>query len=192
MKILIALFCTATAAFAGTVTLTMAEVAQQGIDGLTVSSGGVSFTFTDAGKNLFYNANGPGNRTYVQDPSIVGTPDVFSIAFSVPAATVQFGMAFGQADSASVDLFYAGGGSTTAAFTTTLIDPFREGQFIWSGAPVSSITITPSVRTGILAFDNLTVSTSSISSPSVPEPSTVSFLALGAVAMLARKFRRRS
>jgi hypothetical protein len=192
MKILIALFCTATAAFAGTVTLTMAEVAAQKINGLTVSKGGVSFTFTDAGQSLFYNSSGPGNLTYVQDPSIVGVAEPFSIAFSLPAATVQFGMAFGQPNSASVALFYAGGGSTTAAFTTTALDPFPEGQFSWSGAPVSSITVTPTVGSGILAFDNLTVSTSSISSPSVPEPSTVSFLALGAVAMLARKFRRRS
>jgi hypothetical protein len=50
---------------ADTVTLTMDELPNQPINGLTVTKGGESFTFSDPIGSLFYNSTGPGTLTFV-------------------------------------------------------------------------------------------------------------------------------
>ena len=82
----------ASSAIAGTVTLTMDEVGYQLIDGLTVTKGGESFTFSNPSQTLYYNSTGPGNITYVQGPSIQGYLSSFSVAFSNPVYGIQFGL----------------------------------------------------------------------------------------------------
>ena len=68
-------------AMADTITLTMNEAPSQLIDGLTVSKGGVDFTFTNPERTLAYNSGGPGNVTFIQDPSIAGASSQFSVMF---------------------------------------------------------------------------------------------------------------
>ena len=84
-------FCSCS--MADTITLAMTEVPNQLIDGLTVSKGGVDFTFTNPARSLAYNSGGPGNITFVQDPSIAGESSPFSITFSAAVSSVQFGLA---------------------------------------------------------------------------------------------------
>jgi hypothetical protein len=52
-RLLVVLACDSTAV-AATVTLTMTEVPAQAINGLVVTKGGVTFTFSDAGGGLSY------------------------------------------------------------------------------------------------------------------------------------------
>src|SRR6476469_823950 len=75
------------------ITLTMDEAPTQLIDGLTVSKGGLEFSFRNPDGTLAYNSGGPGNTTFIQDPSITGGSSVLSVTFSAPVSTVQFGLA---------------------------------------------------------------------------------------------------
>jgi hypothetical protein len=160
---------------AATITLTMDEVVSQPVNGLTVSKGGENFTFSNPSTTLFYNSFGPGSVTFIQDPSIQGLVSVFEVAFSMPVSSVQFGMAelgspLGQI--ATVDLF--NGGSVpfaTLPVNATLVDPFAEGQFSFSGGTVTRIRVNPAPADA-LAFDNLTVTT-------VPEPSKALLIGTG-------------
>jgi hypothetical protein len=138
---------------ADTVTLTMNEVPNQPINGLTVTKGGESFTFSDPIGSLFYNSNGPGTRTFVQDPTIQGPLQSFSVAFSVAVTSIQFGLA----ELAIVPLTGAQvtlSSGDTFLFNLSLVDPFAEGQFTHSGSPVTSFTLTPAPGAFALAFDN--------------------------------------
>jgi hypothetical protein len=146
----------AATAKADTVTLTMDEVPFQPINGLTVTKGGESFTFLDPIGTLFYNSFGPGQVTFVQDPSIQGPLQSFDVAFSVPVTSIQFGLAelaVSPLTGAQVTL------SSGAAllFNLSLADPFAEGQFTYSGSPVTGFHLTPAPGGFALAFDNLTV-----------------------------------
>src|ERR1700730_8788395 len=117
---------------ATTVTLTMDEVPTQPIDGLTVIKGGESFTFSDPLGQLVYHSGGPGTRTYVQDPSIQGTSEPFSVTFGVPVTSIQFGLvelAGGPLTGAEVTL----PNGTNLLFNLNLVDPFPEGHFSWTG-----------------------------------------------------------
>jgi hypothetical protein len=146
----------AATAKADTVTLTMTEVPFQPINGLTVTKGGESFTFSDPIRTLFYNSFGPGQRTFVQDPSIEGPLQPFDVAFSVPVTSIQFGLA----ELASVALTGAQvtlWSGATLLFNLSLVDPFPEGQFTYSGSPVTGFHLTPASGAIALAFDNLTV-----------------------------------
>jgi hypothetical protein len=172
---------------ADTVTLTMNEVPNQPINGLTVTKGGESFTFSDPIGSLFYNSNGPGTRTFVQDPTIQGPLQSFSVAFSVAVTSIQFGLA----ELANVPLTGAQvtlSSGDTFLFNLSLVDPFAEGQFTHSGSPVTSFTLTPAPGAFALAFDNLTVT---------PVPGTIVgaglpglILACGVLLVLARRRRR--
>lgn len=64
MKRLLVVLACASTAVAATVTLTMTEVPAQAINGLVVTKGGVTFTFSDAGGGLSYNAPSGGLLTY--------------------------------------------------------------------------------------------------------------------------------
>src|SRR5689334_21171991 len=108
MKIVALALLRAASSMAATVTLTMTEVPTQLIDGLAVSKGGLNFTFANSARTLFYNSVGPGSATSVQDPSIQGGTTQFSVVFSAPVSSVQFGMAelsFTLGQLSTVDLF---------------------------------------------------------------------------------------
>jgi hypothetical protein len=189
MKAIIFAMAFVSSAIGGTITLTMDEVATQPINGLSVSKGGETFTFSNPLGTLFYNSVGPGSVTFVQDPSIQGGTAPFGIAFSVPVNSIQFGLAELTRSPitplATVQLFlnsiipFA-----TLSFNSSLADPFAEGQFNYAGGPVSNILITPNAGPPALAFDNLTVNT-------VPEPSTISMLAGGLALVVARVLKCR-
>jgi hypothetical protein len=139
----------------------MDEVAFQPINGLTITKGGESFTFSTAG-TYFYNNGGPGQVTFVQDPSICcgsvfgGNPQ-FSVAFSVAVTSIQFGIA------ENVVIPLTGAHVTLSngdnlSFNLPLNDPYAEGQFTWSGSPVTGFELFAAPGASGLAFDNLAVS----------------------------------
>jgi hypothetical protein len=162
---------------ATTVTLTMNEVPNQPIHNLTVIKGGVSFTFTEPTLSLFYNSGGPGTLTFVQDPSIQGDPIVpFSVTFSEPVNFIQFGLAEAVFDPLTGAVVTLSNGSIFP-FTLPLADPFAEGQFTYSGVPVTGFSLTPAPGAPAMAFDNLTVNTLT-----VPEPGSISLLIVGVFA----------
>jgi hypothetical protein len=146
----------AATAKADTVTLTMDEVPNQPINGLTVTKGGESFTFSDPTGALSYNSSGPGQITFVQDPSIQGPLQPFDVAFSVPVTSIQFGLAE-LAISALTGAQVTLSSGATLLFNLSLVDPFAEGQFTYSGSPVTGFHLTPAPGAPALAFDNLTV-----------------------------------
>src|SRR5262245_60008480 len=92
LVLMILMLCAATA-MATTVTLTMEEVPLQPIHLLTVTKSGVSFTFTEPTGALLYNVPPPPTMTYVQGPTIQGPLRNFSVAFSTPVDSIQFGLA---------------------------------------------------------------------------------------------------
>ncbi len=166
----------ASTAMAVPVTLTMDEVGLQLIDGLTVTKGGESFTFANASQTLLYDSGGPGNTTYINDPSIQGGLSSFSVVFLIPVDAIQFGLAEATSSlltGAQVTLFSGATQVGLYNFDLNLADPFAEGQFSWSGSPVTAMTIAPAAGAAALAFDNLTVNTV------VPEPATLALLGLG-------------
>ena len=76
---------------------------------------------------------------------------------------------------AVVDLFTGGAVPfATTILNASLVDPFAEGMFSFSGGPLTSIRITPNSAAPVLAFDNLTVVTAAI-----PEPESVVLTAAG-------------
>jgi hypothetical protein len=163
-------------------------VASQPINGLSVTKGGVTFTFADLA-GAIYNSPGPGQETYVMDPSIVGNSggEVVSVLFSQAFNEVQFGLALNTnspvASMATVSLFNSGSLVLTTTFASSRSDSFTEGLFVYVGAPVDSIKITPnSIDASAFALDNLGVG--------VPEPSTF-FLAGAGLAIAATLSRRR-
>jgi hypothetical protein len=195
MKTLAVALACLSSAFAGSVTLTMDEVPTQAINGLVVTKGGITFTFSDPGLNDFYNSPNGGQMTYVQDPSLEGqAADVFTITFSAPMFDIFLGMAESTmvapgAQLASVNLYNGVTLLGTQTFNSTLADPFDEGQFIYQGSLglVTSIQITPNnTGTPAMAIDNLFVATS-------PEPSTLmsSFAGATVLAGIALLRRRR-
>lgn len=161
----------ASSAFAAIVTLTMDEADTQPIDGLTISKGGLEFSFSNPAATLEYKSSGPGNITYVQDPSIQGAPSPFSVSFSHPVDQIQFGLAEASEDPLTGVLVTLSNG-TKISINLSLVDPFAEGQFTYEGAPVTGFTLTPVDGPFAMAFDNLRVNW-------VPEPASLALLTLG-------------
>jgi hypothetical protein len=195
MKRLLLVLACASVAMGTTVTLTMDEVPTQAINGLAVTKGGVTFTFSDAGGNLLYDWPSGGQLTYVQDPSISGAPDVFGVAFSVPISTIQFGMTGGYiplGQMATVSFYNGTTLIATVMLNASLTDPFPEGQFNYTSAtPVTSMTVTPNATFRGVGFDNLTVTTDP--APAVPasSPLTLALMTLGIVGLGGYALRRR-
>jgi hypothetical protein len=182
---LIALVQLSTGAVAAPITLTMDEVASQPIDGLTVSKGGMNFTFSSPANLLSYNSVSPGTLTYIQGASIQGTRSAFSVAFSAPVTSISFGLAelnFAPLFGASVTL----SDGTALLFDLLLVDPFAEGQFSWTGSPVTGFSLTPAPGGAALAFDNLRVD-----AVSVPEPVTLSLFGAGLAGAAAMRRRKK-
>lgn len=151
----------------------MDEVDNQPIDGLTVSKGGLEFSFSNPDGTLYYNSAGPGDLTYVQDPSIQGDLSEFSVSFSRPVNRIQFGLAEDSLVALTGALVTLSSGEVFS-FDLSLVDPFAEGQFKYAGASVAGFTLTPVAGSPDegpfrLAFDNL----------SVPEPASLALVALG-------------
>jgi hypothetical protein len=192
-KALILAAVLASIAMGAPVTLTMNEVANQAINGLAVTKGGITFSFTASDPSLMYNVvTGAPAETFVQDPTIEGNNGTVTIVFSVPVSTVQFGMLVNSsaavATMATVSL-YNNSATPFATFPlgSSLIDPFAEGQFTYNGSqgPVTRITITPTGSSfSVMALDNLTV----VSAPVIPPPASgvpaASPLALAITAIL--------
>jgi hypothetical protein len=190
MILLALFFCSCS--MADTITLTMTEVPNQLIDGLTVSKGGVDFTFTNPARSLVYNSGGPGSITFVQDPSLAGESSPFRITFSAPVSSVQFGLAENigtlGGSLAVVDLFNGGAVPfATSSLTASLVDPFAEGLFRFAGGPLTSLRITPNSAAPVVAFDNLSVDTAAI-----PEPASVVLTAAGLLWVAWKRARRRA
>ena len=159
------------------------------LNGLTVTAPGESFTFSDPGGNIAYNVFVPGVEKFISTPSLVGPPEPFSITFSVPVDSIQFGMAEGftvpavQLNGVRVELFN-GGALVYAGSFNLPTDPYpaEENQFNWSSAPgqqVTSMVITPVGFTPspgypeIFGFGNMIVDT-------VPGPASISGINNGA------------
>lgn len=189
-------------AFGAAVTLTMDEVSPRPINGLSVTKDGVTFTFTDAGGNLGYGLPNGGTMTYVQDPTIEGLGEPFSVAFSESVYSVQFGLAVNRLSAptgpiASVTLYRGANPVYSAFLGYSKVDPFAEGLFQYSsGLPITSMTVTPLPSAGFVAigFDNLTVNTVSAFPTAAPALSETGMAALflGLLAggtMMARRKR---
>jgi hypothetical protein len=189
-KVLILGAVLASSAIGASVTLNMNEVPNQPLNGLVVTKGGISFTFSASNPTLSYNVvTGVPSQTYVQDPVIEGSNGIVSIAFSVPVSSVQFGMLVLStspvATMATVALYNNSAVPlTTVTLGSSLTDPFAEGQYTYNGSlgPVTNITIdsTGSPLSSML-LKNLTVVPSPVITTSVP---AVSPLALAVAAIL--------
>jgi hypothetical protein len=171
--IFLLLLC-ATTAMATTVTLNMNEVPLQPIHLLTVTKDGVSFTFSEPTGALLYNVPaGPGIITFVQDPTLQGPLRTFTVTFSTQVDFIQFGLAQNSLTpllGASVTL----SNGSVLPFNLTLTDPVAEGQFTYSGVPVTGFSLTPAPGGNLMAFDNLTVNTLT-----VPEPASFALVVVG-------------
>jgi hypothetical protein len=199
MKRLLLVLACASTALAANVTLTMNEVPFQAINGLAVTKGGVTFTFSDAGGGLFYNSASGGSLTYVQDPSIAGPPEPFTVVFSPPVNFIQFAMSGGPplppgTPLASVQFYNGTTLLSTVTLNASLTDPYSEGQLTYTPATqVTSITVTPAIAFGGIGFDNLVVTPIPPPVPTVPlsSPLTLALMTLGIVGLGGYALRRR-
>jgi hypothetical protein len=169
------------------------------IDGLVVTKGGISFTFSDlqiSGSLLQYNLPGTGSETFVKQPVIGGRSQNFSVAFSVAVSNIQFGFSVDSssavASMATVALFNNNVQITTFELPSSMTDPAAEGQFTYNGSlgPVTSMSITPHSTVngvpifGAVVFDNLQVTEAPVGGGvgSVPAASPLS-LAIAAICL---------
>jgi hypothetical protein len=152
MKKLVA-FCVllglmSTGAVNAAVTLTFDELPMQQVNGLSYM--GVTFGFKVDGSpstDAVYHGIGPGTLTYLQDPSLEGTTaGILTLDFANPVDQLEFGVALNSYN------------ATTMGYGVRLYDPsyqligsyigntsplvlWSEGQFTYSGAPVSRAVI---------------------------------------------------
>ena len=176
------------------VILTMDDLPTQRLNGL-VHPEGVSFEFTEAGvgsANATYNASGPGELAYVQDPSIEGVDcGVVTMTFQRPTEELGFGLALSSTGTGKVSLFDADGSELPPIIIEaepSMFDPdILELRFEYRGQRIrrSSIEfLCNGLVPGRFALDNLTFF--------VPEPHTgLPFvLAILLVALRGRQSRK--
>jgi len=144
--------------------LTFDEIPYQSVDGLNFN--GVTFGFQIGGVpslDAYYHEGGPGQITYVQDPSLQGnTAGTLTLTFDQPTTVVEFGVALNTDASlpagATVDLHRPGAGllRQSIALATSPNPTFTEGLFSYSGPAVKTVVITfDSASAGHFALDNL-------------------------------------
>ena len=140
-------------------TLTFDELPEQPANGLTVN--GVTFASADA----TYHGAGPGEITWVQDPSLEGPATTsLTLTFAQPTTFLQFGVARGcictLPAGATVELYAPGVGARSSLHTvaTTPLVTFSEGLFTYSGPAIQRAVVTfPSPElAGRFSLDNLT------------------------------------
>jgi len=175
------------------VTLTFDELPTQPVDGLSYN--GVTFSFkvdwvpsTDA----VYNGIGPGNLTYLQDPTLEGNAGgVLILDFASPTDQLDFGIALNSYNAISNAYVVKLYDSSYTAIGTFLGDTsplvlWSEGQFTYSGTPVQRAFIGFNDNfASRFAIDNLTFNNIS----AVPAPGAVllSSFGLGLVNWLRRR-----
>lgn len=146
--VVVGLAATGTAQAAVT-TLDFTELPFQPVDGLSYM--GVTFAFTIGGGHAMdasYHASGPGATTFVQDPSLEGdATGILTLDFTPrPTDQLQFGVVLNNfapmMPGFTVELFDTGLVSLgTTPVNTDLLGSFTEGQFTYSGSPISRAII---------------------------------------------------
>jgi len=160
--VVVGLAATGTAQAAVT-TLDFTELPYQPVDGLSYM--GVTFSFTIGGGHAMdaaYNSGGPGATTFVQDPSLEGdATGILTLDFTPrPTNQLQFGVVLNNfapmMPGFTVELFDTGLVSlgVTPVNTEPLVS-FTEGQFTYSGSPISRAIIDFKDTGYRFAFDNL-------------------------------------
>ena len=166
------------------------------VDGLHVF--GVTFNFSPGTADYNGQIGTPGFAVLVSDPLLAGpTTGTLTLAFDTPTPLLQFDVVLQSADTfASAYTVTLSTGDVLGGSTTPQpLGVYSEGEFLYTGAPISGATITffngtDSLGGNVAAFglDNLTYDTSQ-----TPEPATAftlagAFLALGV--LRRRKTRR--
>jgi hypothetical protein len=175
------------------VLLTFTELPQQAVNGITVS--GVHFSFDVGGTpstEALYNGELPVSTTYLDDRVLTGRADgTLTLDFSHTTSTLAFGIVLNTLDLMQpgifVELFDSGLQSIgTSTLDTNPLILFSEGQFSYAGTPISRAVITFNTSSGadLFALDNLEFEASE-----VPEPSTLSLIAIAAVFAIGRARR---
>jgi hypothetical protein len=145
-------------------TLTFDEIPFQPVDGLSFN--GVHFGFQIGGASSTdanYNSAGPGQITYVNDPSLEGdAAGTLTLTFDQPTTVVEFGVALSTLQSlpagVTVDLHRPGRGllRQTISLSTSPNPSFTEGLFSYTGPAVKTVVITfDSASASRFALDNL-------------------------------------
>ena len=171
-------------------TLTFDELATQPINGLSYM--GINFGFTVGGSpstDAIYNGIGPGNLTYLQDPSMEGTTaGILTLDFSTPTDQLEFGVALNSyyaAPSAFVVKLYDASYTPIGTFIvdTSPLVLWSEGQFTYSGTKIRRAVIGFNEQAASrFALDNLTINP-------IPAPGAVLLgsFGLGLVSWLRRR-----
>jgi hypothetical protein len=191
------------------------------LDGLTVGKGGILFTFSNPSGTLSYGfvLNTIQLEQYVKDPAIFGNQSSFSVAFSVPVGSVQFGLAVnnrspigtmasvGLVNSKTSPLPFATltiGSSDRAFLPAGVGHPFAEDLFTYNDPlhPVTQITITPTPtdpNTGLpvfttVTFDELVVTPAATPAATVPAatPLTLVLTAIGLAGLTMLLLRKQA
>ncbi len=146
-------------------TLTFDELATQPIDGLSYM--GINFGFKVDGSpstDAIYNGIGPGNLTYLQDPSMEGTTaGILTLDFDTPVDQLEFGIALNSyyaVPSAYAVRLYDVSYTLIGTFmeNTFPLVLWSEGQFTYSGTKVRRAVIGFNEQAASrFALDNLTI-----------------------------------
>jgi len=171
-------------------TLTFDELPTQPVNGLSYS--GVTFGFKVGGSpstDAVYNGIGPGNLTYLQDPTLEGTTaGVLTLDFANPTDQLDFGVAlnsYNAVPTAYVVRLYDSSYTLIGNFTgdTSPLVLWTEGQFTYSGTRVRRAVIGFNDQAANrFAIDNLTINP-------IPAPGAVLLgsIGLGLVNWLRRR-----
>jgi hypothetical protein len=148
----------------------------QPVDGLHYLGVTFGFAVNDVpSTDAHYNAFGPGQIRYVQDPSLEGNAaGTLTIGFDNPTPILQFGIALATLitldSGCQVQLFDSDGlPLATYEVVTSRIISFVESRFSYSGRKVSQVVITFYAPAGRFALDNLTYEDPT-ATPSPSEP----------------------
>jgi hypothetical protein len=146
-------------------TLTFDELPTQPVDGLSYN--GITFGFKVGGSpstDAIYNGIGPGNLTYLQDPSLEGTTaGILTLDFSTPTDQLEFGVAlnsYNPVTMAYVVRLYDSSYSLIGHCieNTSPLVLWTEGQFTYSGTRVRRAVIGFNDNAANrFALDNLTI-----------------------------------